>query len=176
MRYVYNTAARPHQSFRTTVRQKRDQSIAMMLILLILVFGFCNCFRIIINSYEVKLKSFHFISYSFWFLSDLLKPFLHYIWIYLNTECIFNLSLLIIEIIDNARSFLSSPRIDVDWIWLCLMYCGVRLLSTCCMEMLSTTGQTGAPPSPTSPTPSSSSTPPSTSSSTAGKIKPSGQH
>ena len=175
MRYVYNIAARPRHPFRTTVRQKRDQSIAMMLILLILVFGFCNCFRIIINSYEVKLKSFHFISYSFWFLSDLLKPFLHYIWLYIQFV-IADSKVRQNEIIDNARSFLSSPRIDVDWIWLSLMYCGVRLLSTCCMEMLSTTGQTGAPPSPTSPTPSSSSTPPSTSSSTAGKIKPSGQH
>ena len=42
------SAARQHSS-----RHKRDQNIAMMLILLVLVFGFCNSFRIITNLYEV---------------------------------------------------------------------------------------------------------------------------
>ena len=41
-------AGRQHSS-----RHKRDQNIAMMLILLVLVFGFCNSFRIVTNLYEV---------------------------------------------------------------------------------------------------------------------------
>ena len=40
---------------KTTSRQKRDQSIAMILVGIVIVFGFCNMFRIIINLYEVSL-------------------------------------------------------------------------------------------------------------------------
>ena len=35
-------------------RQRRDQSIATMLILVVVVFGLCNVIRIIINAYEVS--------------------------------------------------------------------------------------------------------------------------
>ena len=38
---------------KTSSRQKRDQSIAMILVGIVIVFGFCNTFRIIINLYEV---------------------------------------------------------------------------------------------------------------------------
>jgi len=38
---------------RATARQKRDQSIAMMLVLIVVVFGCCNSIRIILNLYEV---------------------------------------------------------------------------------------------------------------------------
>ena len=40
---------------KTTSRQKRDQSIAMILVGIVIVFGFCNIFRMIINLYEVSL-------------------------------------------------------------------------------------------------------------------------
>ena len=43
---------------KTTSRQKRDQSIAMILVGIVIVFGFCNTFRIIINLYEVSLLNF----------------------------------------------------------------------------------------------------------------------
>ena len=43
---------------KTTSRQKRDQSIAMILVGIVIVFGFCNTFRIIINLYEVSLGKF----------------------------------------------------------------------------------------------------------------------
>jgi len=45
---------------KTTSRQKRDQSIAMILVGIVIVFGFCNIFRIIINLYEV----FHLAVYG----------------------------------------------------------------------------------------------------------------
>ena len=38
---------------RAGARQKRDQGIATMLILVVLVFGLCNVIRIVINVYEV---------------------------------------------------------------------------------------------------------------------------
>ena len=41
---------------RTSARQRRDQDIARMLVLVIIVFGVCNCFRMFINSYEVSLS------------------------------------------------------------------------------------------------------------------------
>ena len=39
---------------KSTSRQKRDQSIAMILVGIVIVFGVCNTFRIIINLYEVS--------------------------------------------------------------------------------------------------------------------------
>ena len=39
---------------KTTTRQKRDQKIAAILILIVLVFGCCNFVRIITNMYEVS--------------------------------------------------------------------------------------------------------------------------
>jgi len=45
---------------RSTNRQKRDQSIAMILVGIVFVFAFCNVFRIIINLYEV----FHLAIYG----------------------------------------------------------------------------------------------------------------
>ena len=41
------------QGQRAGARQRRDQGIAAMLILVVLVFGLCNIIRIIINVYEV---------------------------------------------------------------------------------------------------------------------------
>ena len=49
---------------KTTARQRRDQKIAAILILLVAVFGICNFVRIITNVYEVK---FLFL-YTLWFL------------------------------------------------------------------------------------------------------------
>ena len=43
----------PQQGQRAGARQRRDQGIAAMLILVVLVFGLCNIIRIIINVYEV---------------------------------------------------------------------------------------------------------------------------
>jgi hypothetical protein len=37
----------------TTSRQKRDQSIAMILVLIVVVFTSCNVVRIVVNVYEV---------------------------------------------------------------------------------------------------------------------------
>ena len=42
---------------KSTSRQKRDQSIAMILVGIVIVFGFCNIFRMVINLYEVSLVS-----------------------------------------------------------------------------------------------------------------------
>ena len=39
---------------RSGARQRRDQGIAAMLILVVLVFGLCNVIRIVINVYEVR--------------------------------------------------------------------------------------------------------------------------
>jgi hypothetical protein len=39
----------------TTTRQKRDQSIAMILVLIVVVFTSCNVIRIIVNVYEVGI-------------------------------------------------------------------------------------------------------------------------
>ena len=38
----------------TTTRQKRDQSIAMIMILIVVVFTSCNVVRIVVNVYEVR--------------------------------------------------------------------------------------------------------------------------
>ena len=43
-------------NMKTTSRQKRDHSIAMILVGIVIVFGFCNIFRMIINIYEVRMK------------------------------------------------------------------------------------------------------------------------
>lgn len=43
---------------RSNNRQKRDQNIAMILVGIVVVFVFCNIFRIIINLYEVKKELF----------------------------------------------------------------------------------------------------------------------
>ena len=43
----------PQRGPRAGARQKRDQGIAAMLILVVLVFGLCNVIRIVINVYEV---------------------------------------------------------------------------------------------------------------------------
>ena len=42
---------------KTTTRQKRDQKIATILILVVLVFGCCNFVRIITNMYEVRTNT-----------------------------------------------------------------------------------------------------------------------
>ena len=42
---------------KTTTRQKRDQKIATILILVVLVFGCCNFVRIITNMYEVRTST-----------------------------------------------------------------------------------------------------------------------
>ena len=38
-----------------TARQKRDQSIAMILVLIVVVFTSCNVLKIIVNLYEVRI-------------------------------------------------------------------------------------------------------------------------
>ena len=43
------------QARRSSRRNKRDQSIALILIGIVIVFAFCNVFRIIINLYEVMI-------------------------------------------------------------------------------------------------------------------------
>ena len=45
---------------RTTSRQRRDQSIAVILAAIVVVFAFCNVFRMIINLYEV----FHLVMFG----------------------------------------------------------------------------------------------------------------
>ena len=42
-------------NMRSSSRQKRDLSIAMILVGIVVVFVICNIFRIIINLYEVKI-------------------------------------------------------------------------------------------------------------------------
>jgi hypothetical protein len=44
----------------TTTRQKRDQSIAMILVLIVVVFTSCNVIRIIVNVYEVGIGMMQF--------------------------------------------------------------------------------------------------------------------
>ena len=45
---------------KTTSRQRRDQSIAVILAAIVVVFAFCNVFRMIINLYEV----FHLVMFG----------------------------------------------------------------------------------------------------------------
>ena len=52
-------SGRSCQGQRSGVRQRRDQGIAAMLILVVLVFGLCNVIRIVINVYEVRGRHYN---------------------------------------------------------------------------------------------------------------------
>jgi len=57
---IYKTITNISQVNRkSTSRQKRDQSIAMILVGIVIVFGVCNTFRIIVNLYEVFHLAVH---------------------------------------------------------------------------------------------------------------------
>ena len=52
---IYRSISRASRhSSKTSARQKRDKNIAMILVGIVLVFSFCNIFRLIINIYEVR--------------------------------------------------------------------------------------------------------------------------
>ena len=52
---IYRTISRASRHcIKTSSRQKRDKNIAMILVGIVLVFSFCNIFRLIINIYEVR--------------------------------------------------------------------------------------------------------------------------
>ena len=50
---------------KTSLRQKRDQKIAAILILLVSVFACCNFVRIVTNVYEVKAMSVKYLKHVF---------------------------------------------------------------------------------------------------------------
>ena len=54
MKYPYLAGLSNQHGQSAGARQRRDQSIATMLILVVVVFGLCNVIRIIINAYEVS--------------------------------------------------------------------------------------------------------------------------
>jgi len=56
MLYRSITSSSNTNNKRNNSRHKRDQTIAMILVGIVIVFVFCNAFRIIINLYEVRLK------------------------------------------------------------------------------------------------------------------------